>query len=163
MIELQGLQHIGYAVFAIVIAYSVWVAILFEKNRKHQHTIMQLLEKMQGFENEVDQYRSTCKDQMSLIARLNQEIANLKLEPLTLEKAYKEAMGMLEIMDDKIDMLYNLAWELNMEIEAYEILTEDSDEDIDKIITSHVGNIPSKRWRAYVLEIESKEADNGHV
>lgn len=160
MIELQGLQHIGYVVFAIVIAYSVWIAILFEKNRKHQHTIMQLLEKLQGFENEVDQYRSTCKDQMSLIARLNQEINNLKLEPLTLEKAYKEAMDIINVMDDKIDMLYNLAWELNMEIEAYEILMEDSDEysneDIDKIITSHVGNIPSKRWRAYVSE-ESKE------
>ena len=95
MIELQGLQHIGYAVFAIVIAYSVWVAVLFEKNKKHQHTIMQLLDKLQGFENEVDKYRSTRKEQMSLIARLNQEIANLKLEPLTLEKAYKEAMGLL--------------------------------------------------------------------
>lgn len=159
MIELQGLQHIGYVVFAIVIAYSVWVAILFEKNKKHQHTIIQLLEKLQGFENEVDQYMSTCKDQMSLIARLNQEIYNLKLEPLTLEKAYKEAMDIMNVMDDKIDMLYNFAWELNMEIEAYEILTEDSefsDEDIDKIITSHVGNIPSKRWRSYVSE-ESKE------
>ena len=156
MIELQGLQHIGYVVFAIVIAYSVWVAILFEKNRKHQHTIMQLLEKLQGFENEVDQYRSTCKDQMSLIARLNQEINNLKLEPITLGKAYKEAMDIMNVMDDKIDMLYNLAWELNMEIEAYESLTEESDEDIDKIIISHVGNIPSKRWRAYVSE-ESKD------
>ena len=161
MIELQGLQHIGYVVFAIVIAYSVWVAILFEKNKKHQHTIMQLLEKMQGFENEVDQYRSTCKEQMSLIARLNQEINNLKLEPITLEKAYKEAMDIMNVMDDKIDMLYNLAWELNMEIEAYESLTEESDEDIDKIIISHVGNIPSQRWRDYVLE-ESKEKENGN-
>ena len=113
MIELQGLQHIGYAVFIIVIAYSIWVAILFEKNKKHQHTIMSLLEKLQGFENEVDQYRSTCKDQMSLIARLNQEIDNLKLEPLTLEKAYKEAMDLLVIREKQIKKLKEELQEVN--------------------------------------------------
>ena len=107
MIELQGLQQLGWAVFIVVIAYSAWVSVLISKNLKHRRTILELLDKLQRFENEVDQYRSTMREQILLIIRLNQEISNLKQEPLTLEKAYKEAINKIEDLEQELRIQRN--------------------------------------------------------